>query len=321
MSMTFRAALLLLSAFLASPAQAQDYPNRPMRLVVPFSPGGSSDGISRLLAQKVGAALGQPMVVENKPGAGGSLGTDLVAKSKPDGYTLLLVATSTAINQTLRADLPYDAMRDLEPVIHLVNLSGVLVVHPDVPARTVRELIDLSHAKPGTLNYASAGNGTTLHLAGEMFRSLAKADITHVPYKGSGPALTDLIGGRVQMMFANMPGTIQHVRAGRVRVIAVTDEKRSSVLPDVPTIAEAGVPGYRATGWFGIMAPAGTPRHIVERLNAEFDKALRTPELVEFMRNEGAELAGGSPQDFRSHLRAEVERWGSAIKSAGLKAN
>ena len=316
-----RRALLLFIALLAFAAQAQDFPNRPMRLVVPFSPGGSSDGISRLLAQKISVSLGQPMVVENKPGAGGNIGTDLVAKSKPDGYTALLVATSTAINQTLFPNLPYDAMRDLESVVHLVNLSGILVVHPDVPVKTVQELIELSKAKPGALNYASAGNGTTLHLAGEMFKSLAKVDITHVPYKGSGPALTDLIGGRVQMMFANMPGTIQHVRAGRIKVIAVTDESRSSVLPDTPTIAESGVPGYRATGWFGIMAPAGTPRDVVEKLNAEFNKALRTPELVEFMKNEGAELAGGTPQDFRAHLRSEVDRWAAVIKGAGIKAN
>ena len=316
-----KAAIFLFSALLAWAAHAQDYPNRPIRLVVPFSPGGSTDGISRHLAQKLTAALGQPVVVENKAGAGGTLGTDLVAKSKPDGYTLLFVATSTAINQALFTNLPYDTMKDLEPVIHLVNLSGVLVVHPDVPAKTVKELIQLARSKPGTLNYASAGNGTTLHLAAEMFNALAKTDITHVPYKGSGPALTDLIGGRVQVMFANMPGTMQHVNAGRIRVIAVTDEKRSSVVPDVPTIAESGVAGYRATGWFGIMAPAGTPREIVERLNAEFNKALRAPELVEFMRNEGAELAGGTPQDFRAHLRAEVERWGSVIKSAGIKPN
>jgi tripartite-type tricarboxylate transporter receptor subunit TctC len=312
---------LFISAVLAIGAQAQDFPNRTIRLVVPFSPGGSTDGISRHLAQKLTVALGQPMVVENRPGAGGTLGTDLVAKSKPDGYTLLFVATSTAINQALFTNLPYDTMKDLDPVIHLVNLSGILVVHPDLPVRTVPELIALARAKPGSLNYASAGNGTTLHLAAEMFNALAKTEITHVPYKGSGPALTDLIGGRVQMMFANMPGTVQHVRAGRIRVIAVTDEKRSPVFPEVPTVAESGVPGYRATGWFGIMAPAGTPREIVERLNAELNKALRTPELTEFMRNEGAELAGGTPQDFRAHLRSEVDRWGAVIKSAGIKAN
>ncbi len=311
----------LFSALLAFGAHAQDFPNRTIRLVVPFSPGGSTDGISRHLAQKLTVALGQPMVVENRPGAGGTLGTDLVAKSKPDGYTLLFVATSTAINQALFTNLPYDTMKDLDPVIHLVNLSGLLVVHPDLPVRTVPELIALARAKPGSLNYASAGNGTTLHLAAEMFNALAKTEITHVPYKGSGPALTDLIGGRVQMLFANMPGTVQHVRAGRIRVIAVTDEKRSPVFPEVPTVAESGVPGYRATGWFGIMAPAGTPREVVERLNTELNKALRTPELAEFMRNEGAELAGGTPQDFRAHLRSEVDRWGAVIKSAGIKAN
>ena len=313
--------LLVAAALFAGAAHAQDYPNRPIRLIVPFSPGGSTDTISRILAGRIGAALGQTMIVENKPGAGGNIGGDFVAKSKPDGYTLLFVGTSTAVNPTLYKNMPYDVMRDLEPVIHLVNLNGILVVHPDVPIRSVKELLDLSRSKPGTLNYASAGSGTTLHLAGEMFKSMTKADLTHVPYKGSGPALTDLIGGQVQMMFANMPGTIQHVRAGRLRVIAVTGDKRSSVLPDVPTIAEEGVPGYRATGWFGVMAPAGTPRDVVNRLNAEFNKALDAPELVEVLRNEGAEVVGGSPEDFRKHLVSEIERWAAVIRGAGLKPN
>jgi tripartite-type tricarboxylate transporter receptor subunit TctC len=312
-------ALLLAAALFAGSAHAQEYPNRPVRVIVPFSPGGSTDTISRILAKQITAGLGQPMIVENKPGAGGVVGGDYVAKSNPDGYTLLFVGTSTAVNQTLYKSLPYDATRDLEPVIHLVDLNGILVVHPSVQARTVKDIIALSRAKPGTLNYASAGDGTTLHLAGEMFKSMAGADLTHIPYKGSGPALTDLIGGQVHMMFANMPGTIQHVQAGRIRGIAVTGDKRSSVVPDLPTLAEAGVPGYRATGWFGIMAPAGTPPEIIKRLNAEFNKALQSPELAEILRHEGAEVAGGTPEDFRRHLRDQIERWAKAIKDAGVK--
>ena len=313
--------LLLVIALFAWSAQAQTYPDRPIRFIVPFSAGGSTDTISRILANKVSEALGQSVVIENKPGAGGNIGAEFVAKSNPDGYTLLFVGTSTAINKSLYKSLPYDATRDLDPVIHLVNLNGILVLHPTVAARNVKELVALSHAKPGTLNFASAGSGTVIHLAGEMFKSTSKADITHVPYKGSGPALIDLIGGQVQMMFANMPGTIQHVRAGKLKVIAVTGDKRSGALPDVPTIAEAGIPGYQATGWFGVMAPAGTPKDAVTKLNAAFNTALSAPELAEILRNEGADVVGGTPEQFRTFMRAEIDRWAGVVKTAGVKAN
>jgi tripartite-type tricarboxylate transporter receptor subunit TctC len=313
--------LLLVIALFAWSAQAQTYPEKPIRFIVPFSAGGSTDTISRILANKVSASLGQPVVIENKPGAGGTLGADFVAKSAPDGYTVLFVGTSTAVNQTLYKSLPYDATRDLDPVIHLVNLHGILVLHPSVPARNVKELIALSHAKPGTLNFASAGSGTVIHLAGEMFKAMGKADLTHVPYKGSGPALMDLIGGQVHMMFANMPGTIQHVRAGKIKVIAVTGQKRSEVLPDVPTIAEGGLQGYQATGWFGVMAPAGTPKEVLNKLNAAFNSALSAPELVEILRNEGAEVVGGSPEQFRSFMREEIDRWAGVVKAANVKVN
>ena len=313
--------LLLVVALFAWVAPAQAYPDKPIKFIVPFSAGGSTDTISRILAQKVSAAIGQSVIIENKPGAGGTLGADLVAKSAPDGYTLLFVGTSTAINQTLYKTLPYDTTRDFDAVIHLVNLNGILVLHPEVPVRNVKELVELSRAKPGTMNFASAGAGTVIHLAGEMFKNQSKADITHVPYKGSGPALMDLMGGRVQMMFANMPGTIQHVKAGKIKVIAVTGDKRSPVLPEVPTIAEAGIPGYQATGWFGVMAPAGTPKEAIAKLNAAFNSALSAPELAEILRNEGAEVVGGTPEQFRAFMAGEIDRWAAVVRSAGAKVN
>ena len=313
--------LLLVVALFAWVAPAQAYPDKPIKFIVPFSDGGSTDTISRILAQKVSAAIGQSVIIENKPGAGGTLGADLVAKSAPDGYTLLFVGTSTAINQTLYKTLPYDTTRDFDAVIHLVNLNGILVLHPEVPVRNVKELVELSRAKPGTMNFASAGAGTVIHLAGEMFKNQSKADITHVPYKGSGPALMDLMGGRVQMMFANMPGTIQHVKAGKIKVIAVTGDKRSPVLPEVPTIAEAGIPGYQATGWFGVMAPAGTPKEAIAKLNAAFNSALSAPELAEILRNEGAEVVGGTPEQFRAFMAGEIDRWAAVVRSAGAKVN
>jgi tripartite-type tricarboxylate transporter receptor subunit TctC len=301
-------------------AQA-DYPNRPIRLVVPFSPGGSSDAVSRLLSQKLSAQLGQQVVVDSRPGAGGNLGADIVAKSKPDGYTLLFAAGSFAVNVSLYEKLPYDPLKDFEPVAHVCRVNGILVTHPSVKAASVQELVALAKAQPGALNYASAGSGTILHLAGELFKTQAGVNLTHVPYKGSGPALSDLIGGQVQVMFANVPGTLQHVKAGKLRVLAATGDRRASALPEVPTIAESGLPGFQAATWFGILAPAGTPREIVAKLNAEIAKALAAPELVEHLRNEGADVVGGSPEQFRAFLKSEVERWGPVVKAAGIKPN
>ena len=311
--------LVLSLATLAS--QAQGYPDRPVKLIVPFAAGGSSDTISRIIAQKMTASLGQTFVVENKPGAGGNIGGDLVAKSTPDGYTLLFAAGSTAINPSLYATMPFDPVTDLEPVIHICNVTGILVTHPSVRVKTVPELVQLARAKPGTINYASAGAGTVIHLAGELFKMKSGVQMTHVPYKGSGPALTDLIGGQVQIMFANMPGTLQHVKAGRLSVLAVTSAKRSPLLPDVPTIAETGIEGYSASTWFGVFAPAGTSKEIVARLNVELNKALHAPELAEILRNEGAEVIGGTPAEFRTFFRGEVERWAPVVKAAGVKAN
>ena len=311
---------LALSLF-ALAAQAQGYPDRPVKLIVPFAAGGSSDTISRIIAQKLTASMGQTFVVENKPGAGGNIGGDLVAKSTPDGYTLLFGAGSTAINVSLYSKMPFDTLKDLDPVIHICNVTGILVTHPSVPVKTVQELVQLARDKPGSLNFASAGAGTVIHLAGELFKMQAGLQITHVPYKGSGPALMDLIGGQVQMMFANMPGTLQHVKADRLRVLAVTSPKRSPLLPDVPTIAETGLAGYQASTWFGVFAPAGTPKEIVAKLNTEFNKALSAPELTEHLRLEGAEAIGGTPEEFRAFVRGEIDRWAPVVKSAGVKAD
>ena len=313
-------ATLALSLF-AFAAQAQGYPDRPVKLIVPFAAGGSTDTISRIISQKMTAAMGQTFLVENKPGAGGNIGGDLVAKSAPDGYTLLFAAGSTAINPSLYASMPFDPLKDFEPVIHICNVTGILVTHPSVPVKTVPELVALMRAKPGTINYASAGAGTVIHLAGELFKMKTNVQMTHVPYKGSGPALTDLIGGQVQIMFANMPGTLQHVKAGRLNVLAVTSAKRSALLPDVPTVAETGIEGYAASTWFGVFAPAGTPKDIVAKLNAELNKALHAPELAEILRNEGAEAIGGTPDEFRTFFRGEVARWAPVVKAAGVKAN
>jgi tripartite-type tricarboxylate transporter receptor subunit TctC len=316
------AASLLAGAPLVQPvvAHAQDYPARPIRLIVPFAPGGSSDTVSRLVAQKLSAALGQQVVLENRSGAGGNIGMDAVAKAAPDGYTLLFAAGSAAINVSLYDRLPFDPLKDLVPVSHVCNVNGILVVHPSVPARTLREFIDLARARPDAINYASAGSGTVVHLAGEMFKSMARVNLTHVPYKGSGPALTDLLGGQVQAMFANMPGTLQHVKADKLRVLAVTGARRSPLLPDVPAISEL-VPGYAASTWFGVFAPAGTPAAIVARVNAEIGKALAAPDLLATLRAEGAEPVGGSAEQFAQFFREEVSRWGAVVRASGARAN
>jgi len=314
--------LLTLALSLAAfAAQAQAYPDRPVKLIVPFAAGGSSDTVSRIIAQKLTASMGQTFVVENKPGAGGNIGGDLVAKSAPDGYTLLFAAGSAAINVSLYSTMPFHPLKDLDPVIHICNVTGILVAHPSVPVKTVQEFIQLAKDKPGTMNFASAGAGTVIHLAGELFKLKSGVQMTHVPYKGSGPAMMDLIGGQVQVMFANMPGTLQHVKVGRLKVLGVTSSKRSPLLPDVPTIAESGIDGYEAQTWFGVFAPAGTPKDIVAKLNAEFNKALSAPELTEHLRLEGAEAIGGTPEEFRTFVRGEIDRWAPVVKAAGVKAN
>lgn len=308
-------------SFVSGGALSQGYPTKPIRIVVPFAPGGSSDTITRIVAQKLAGTLGQSVVIDNRSGAGGNIGAELVAKATPDGYSLMTVVGGHAINVTLYKKLSYDLMNDFDPVIHMVTVTGILVVHPALPVKSVKELIALAKARPGELNFASAGAGTVVHLAGELFKSMAGVDIVHVPYRGSGPALAALLGGEIPLMFPNVPGTIGHVQAGRLRVLAVNSAQRSPLLPDVPTVAEAGIPGYEASTWFGVLAPAGTPKNVVSKLNTEIARVLKAPEMVDALNREGAVAVGGPPEQFGSFIRAEIEKWGKVVRATGLRVD
>ena len=315
-------AVLSLVVVLQSPlagAQA-GYPNHPIRLVVPFPAGGTTDILARAVAQRMSETLGQQVVVDNRPGAGGNIGSELVAKSAPDGYTLLMGTVGThAINPSLYSKMPYDHVKDFTPVILVAGVPNVLVVNPDLPVKTVAELIAYGKANPGKLNFASSGSGTSIHLSGELFKTLTGLQMTHVPYKGSSPALTDLMGGQVQLMFDNLPSSLGFIKAGKLRALAVTSAARSTALPDVPTVAESGLPGFEASSWFGVLAPAGTPRDIVTRINAEVAKWLASPEAREKLASQGALAAGGSPEDFVRHIGAETTKWAKVVKESGAK--
>ena len=307
---------------LPADALAQSYPSRPVRLVVPFPAGGTTDILARAMAEKLSGALGQQFVVDNRPGAGGNIGSDIVAKSPPDGYTLLMGTVGThAINPSLYPKMPYDHVKDFVPVVLVAGVPNVLVVNPTVPAKTVAELIALAKEKPGTINFASSGNGTSIHLSGELFKLLAGVQIAHVPYKGSAPALTDLIGGRVQIMFDNLPSALPHIKGGKLRALAVTSSKRAPALPDLPTIAESGVAGFEASSWFGILAPAATPRDIVQRINAEANKALHAPDMREKLLAQGAEAVGNSPEFFADYIRTETVKWAKVVKDSGARVD
>jgi len=309
-----------LLALVATAASAQTYPTKPIRLVVPFPPGGATDILARDVAQKLTEAWGQQVIVDNRPGAGGNIGSELVAKSAPDGYTLEMGTVGThAINASLYAKMPYDHVKDFVPVILVAGVPNVLVVNPAVPANSVAELIAYAKANPGKLNFASSGNGTSIHLSGELFKFMAGVQMTHVPYKGSAPALQDLIGGQVQLMFDNLPPSLPQIKAGKLRALAVTSLARAPALPDVPTMAEAGLPGYEASSWFGVLAPAGTPPAIVTKLNAEIAKWLATPEAKEKLSKQGANAAGGTPEDFAKHIAAETAKWAKVVKDSGAK--
>lgn len=309
----------LLLSLAASSSFAQAYPSKPIRLVIPFSAGGSTDIVGRLIAAKLSVDLGQPVVVENRPGAGGSVGSDLVAKADPDGYAILMVPGAHTINASLYQKLPYDTLRDFEPVIQIASVATMIVVHPAVPVTSVAELIALAKARKGELNYGSAGSGTVTHMTAELFKLMAEVDITHVPYKGSSQALKDLLGGRVQVMFANFPGTLNHVQAGKLRAIAVNGAKRSPLLPSTPTVAESGLPAFEANTWYGILAPAGTPRAVIDRLNSEIEKALQTSEVRDFLSKEGGEVIGGKPEQFAAFIRADIAKWARVIKQSGIR--
>ncbi|HEY3179414.1 MAG TPA: tripartite tricarboxylate transporter substrate binding protein [Casimicrobiaceae bacterium] len=313
------AALLVVSAPHAL-AQAA-YPTKPVRLVVPFPAGGTTDLLARAAAQKLSEAWGQQVIVDNRPGAAGNIGAELVAKSAPDGYTLLMGTVGThAINASLYAKMPYDHVKDFTPVILVAGVPNVLVVNPQVPVNTVPELIAYAKANPGKLNFASSGSGTSIHLSGELFKTMTGVQMTHVPYKGSAPALTDLIGGQVQLMFDNLPSSLAFIKAGKLRAIAVTSTTRAAALPDVPTVADT-VPGFEASSWFGVLAPAGTPRDIVMKINGEIAKWLASPDAKEKLAAQGANVAGGTPEDFTKHIQAETAKWSKVVKESGAKVD
>jgi tripartite-type tricarboxylate transporter receptor subunit TctC len=318
--MKFGAALALALAC-AHPAAAQNYPTHPIRLVVPQSPGGSTDQVARPLALKLGEALGQPVIVENRAGAGSVIGTDIVAKAAPDGYTLLVVAASFTISPSLYKQLPYDAGRDFAPVTLLSSFPNVLVVHPGLPVASVAELISWLKKNPGKANYSSSGIGTGTHLSMELLKHLTGTDLTHVPYKGGAPSVSALLAGEVQVTLATISTALPHVKTGRLRALAVTSRRRVGALPDVPTLDESGVPGYEYASWIGLLAPAKTPRAIVERLGAEAARAARTPEMKAILALEGAEPVGNSPDEFAAVIRAELERWSKLVAAAGIKAD
>jgi tripartite-type tricarboxylate transporter receptor subunit TctC len=300
--------------------QAQPYPSKPIRFVVPYPAGGPLDTVARLLGQKVSESTHQPVIVDNKPGAGGNIGADAVAKAPPDGYTILMGAVAThAINPTLYASIPYDPIKDFIPVTQIASTPNVLVVNPAVPAGNVREFIAYAKANPGKLNFGSGSTGSAGHLAGELFKAMAGIDMTHVPYKGAAPAMNDLIGGQIQLMFDNLASSLAQVRAGKVRALAVTTAKRSALAPELPTIAESGLPGFDINTWFGIFVPARTPHEIVERLHAEFTKALAAPDIRERMLNLGAEPVGGSSAEFAAYIRAESDKYARIIKASGAR--
>ncbi len=317
------AVLCAAAAVWADSASAQDrYPSRTIRIIVPFAAGGSTDIFARYIADKLAPALGQAVVVDDRAGAAGNIGAEVVAHAAPDGYTLLMATTGVmAINNALYQNMNFDAARDFEPVIFIASITNVLAVPPELPAKNVRELIALGKAKPGTLSFASSGAGSSTHLSAELFKSMTGADILHVPYKGSSQALTDLMAGRVSMIFDNMPSSLPFIKAGKLRALAVTGARRSPILPEVPTIAESGVPGYESLSWTGIAVPAGTPKDIVTRLNREIGIILKEPDMREKFAQAGADPIGGTPQAFTEHIRAEREKWSRLIRERGITVN
>jgi tripartite-type tricarboxylate transporter receptor subunit TctC len=311
---------LLMGPLFSASAMAQDYPARPVKIVVPFGAGGPADVFGRQIAQYLSESLKQSFVVENRPGAGAVIGTDAVAKSAPDGYTLLMMSNTHTTNESLIPNKPYQLMRDLVPVAS-VNYSDLLmVIHPSVPAKDLKEFIALAKKEPGKLNYASSGPGTPYHMAGELFKAMSGTNIVHVPHKASGDMRNSVIGGHVQMMFDAITVMAENAKAGQVRALGSTGLKRSAITPDIPTIAEAGVPGYEATIWLGIMAPAGTPKAIVDKLNAEINKVLVKPEVTAAWGKQGAVAMVKTPAEFDSYLRADIEKWARIVKISGAKA-
>jgi tripartite-type tricarboxylate transporter receptor subunit TctC len=309
----------LLAGIACVQAQTTDYPTRPVRIIVPSSPGGGTDILARLMAKKLAESMGQPFIVENRAGAGQALGIDVVARAPADGYTLLMAASAIVLNQVLSKKTSYDTVRDFAPVSLVATVSNVLVVHPSLPVKTEAELIAYAKAHPGTLNYSSAGTGTSPHLSMELFRSMAGITMTHVPYKGTGPATVDVVAGQVQLSMPNLLTAMPHIKGGTLRALGVTGPRRATGLPNVPTIAEAGLPGYESVQWYGLMAPAGTPAPIIARLQAEIAKSLASPEMQAAMANEGADAVGNKPQEFAAFIRSEIDKWSKVVKAARIE--
>ncbi len=320
----FAAALTGIALFSAasSSAQAQSWPSRPLRIVVPFAPGGSTDIFARLVGDRLATALGQSVVIDNRPGAGGNIGADAVAKSPADGYTLLMATTGVmAINNAMYKSLAYDAEKDLKPVIYIASITNVLVVPADSPFKSAGDVIAAAKAAPGKLSFASSGSGSSTHMSAELFRLMTGTELLHIPYKGSGQAMPDVISGRVSMMFENMPGAVGHIKGGKLKVLAVTGSQRTPALPDVKTVAESGVPGYESLSWSGIAAPAATPPEVVARLNREINAILANPDMRAKLAEQGAEAVGGTPEAFGEHIGRERLKWSKVVRDAAIVVN
>ena len=315
-----RIALVCTALLLPAGVAAQSYPTKPIRLIAPSSPGSGVDIVARFFGQKLAESVKQQVVVDNRAGAGANLGAEIAAHAPRDGYTLFVGTPAHTINPALYAKLNYDIIKDFAPISMLTTGQYVLVVHPALAAKNVKELVAMARAKPGQLNYASAGNGNATHLAGELFRSLAKIDIVHVPYKGTGPALTDLMGGQVQFMFSNLTAALPQIKSGKMRALAVTGPKRSGSVSELPTMSEAGVPGYAVTSWFALLAPNGVAPDILKRLHAETVKAMSAPDMKDRLAGEGAEPTTSTPAELTAFLKAEIAQWGRVVKAAGIKA-
>jgi tripartite-type tricarboxylate transporter receptor subunit TctC len=300
-------------------ALAQAWPSKPIHYIVPFPPAGATDITARIAADKISGPLGQPVIVENRPGAAGNVGTEFVAKAAPDGYTILQCTVAQSISQTLYAKLNYDLEKDLVPVAMIALVPNVMEVNPSVPAKSVAEFIALAKSKPGKINYASSGSGTSIHMSAEMFMMMTGVKMVHVPYKGSGPALADLVGGQVDVMFDNLTSSIGFIKSGKLRALAITSATRYPELPDLPTMQEAGVPGYEATAWFGILAPKGTPKNVIVRINTEINKALAQADVKEKLAQQGAVASAWTPGQFGDFIHNEIAKWGKVVRASGAK--
>lgn len=298
--------------------KAHAFPDRPIRIIVPYSPGGGADIIARLIGQRLSTNIGQPVVIDNRPGANGNIGSDIVAKATPDGYTLLMNTIGLVFSQSIYQKLSFNVLKDFTPVVSLAGTPYILITGPSVPVKSVADLIALAKSKPGHLNCATVGIGSPFQMSAELFKSMAKVEMTNIPFQGGGPAVLSVIAGQTDVTFANLLAVQSFIKTGKVKALAVTSSKRSSIMPDVPTMAESGLPGYELSGWFGIWAPAGTPRPIVEFLNREIDVVLDEPEIRQRLERDGAEVTGGTPEDFANYVKSEYEKWDKVVKAANI---